>query len=153
MKDQLRQQVRRVEPTDPITNARRYDYADAFELRLPEQDSTSPGLWVGAGLNSTPKWVDRVAGLVGMSSTPESTTEYAGLFQVVASDPGFIHLETSIPLMDVVLVGRNVEPTRRMLTTTLTYRRPRLARLAWAFIGIGHRRLVPYVLTGMLATS
>lgn len=153
MKNRLGRQARRVEPTDPIATARRYDYADAFERRLTEPDQYSPEIWVRAGLDSTPRWVDRVAGFLGMGSAPESSTKYAGLFQVVASDPEFIHLETSIPLMHVVVVGRNVEPTRRMLTTTLTYKRPLLARMVWALIGIGHRRLAPYVLTGKLTQS
>jgi hypothetical protein len=42
MKDQLAQRVRRIEATDPIATARRYDYADAVEVRLPGPDAYSP---------------------------------------------------------------------------------------------------------------
>jgi hypothetical protein len=48
MKNQLAQQVRRVEVTDLIAAARRYDYADAFEVRLPEPDPYPPETWVRA---------------------------------------------------------------------------------------------------------
>src|SRR3712207_8745252 len=39
----------RVSVTDPIAAARRYDYADAFELRLEGPDRCSSGAWVRAG--------------------------------------------------------------------------------------------------------
>jgi hypothetical protein len=56
-------------------------------------------------------------------------------------------LEDSDPLMDTVMVGRNVEPERRVLTTVLRYRRPLLARAVWAFVGILHRRTARQVVT------
>jgi hypothetical protein len=47
-KGQARDRVRRVSVTDPIAAARRYDYADAFELRLEGPDRCSPEEWVRA---------------------------------------------------------------------------------------------------------
>ncbi len=139
MKNQLAQQVHRVRVTDPIAAARRYDYADAFEVRLPEPDPYPPETWVRAGLGATPGWVEWVVGLLGLSSEPESSADHVGPFRIVESGPEVIHLEASLPLMHVVMVGRKVEPTRRMLTTVLQYKRPVLARLIWAIVGIGHR--------------
>lgn len=139
MKNQLAQQVRRVEVTDPITAARRYDYADAFEVRLPEPDLYPPETWVRAGLGATPGWVEWVVGLLRLSSEPESSADHVGPFRIVESGPEVIHLEASLPLMHVVMVGRKVEPTRRMLTTVLRYERPVLARLIWAIVDIGRR--------------
>ena len=153
MKNQLAQQVHRVRVTDPIAAARRYDYADAFEVRLPEPDPYSPETWVRAGLESTPGWVKWVVGLLGLGSAPESSADHVSFFRIVESDPEVIHLEATLPLMHVVLVGRQVEPTRRMLTTVLHYERPVLARLIWAIVGIGHRRTVPQVITSKVSTD
>jgi hypothetical protein len=52
--------------------------------------------------------------------------------------------------MDTVMVGRNVEPERRVLTTVLRYRRPLLARAVWAFVRILHRRTARQVVAGGL---
>ena len=63
MKNQLARQVRRIGVTDPIAAARRYDYADAFEVRLPKPDPYSPETGVRAGLEATPAAVKRIVGL------------------------------------------------------------------------------------------
>lgn len=152
MKNRLTRQVRRVRVTDPIAAARRYDYADAFEVRLPGPDPYTPETWVRAGLAATPGWVDRVVGLLGIGSAPESSADHVDVFRIVESGPDVVQLETSLPLMDVVLVGRNVEPKRRMLTTTLRYERPVLARLIWVIVGIGHRWAVRRVIASKVAT-
>lgn len=154
MKNRLAQQVRRVEVTDPVAAACRYDYADAFELRLPVPDPYPPETWVREGLAvATPAVVDRIVGLLGFREAPASSTDHLSVFRIVASGPEVVHLEASVPLMHVIVVGRRVGPTRRMLTSILTYERPVLARAIWAVIGFGHRRLVPPVLTGKIATD
>jgi hypothetical protein len=153
MKNQLMRQVRRVEVTDPIAAARRYDYADAFEVCLPEPDPYSPETWVRAGLEATPRWVDWIVGLLGFSEAPASAADHVSGFRIVESGPEAIHLETSLPLIHVVLVGRKVEPTRRMLTSVLRYERPVLARLIWAIVGIGHRRAARQVITSKVSTD
>jgi hypothetical protein len=147
MKNRLARQVRRVGVTDPVA-ARPYDYADAFEVRLPGPDPNPPETWVRAGLNATPGWVDRVVGLLGFGEAPESSPDHVSGFRIVESGPEAVHLETSLPLMHVVLVGRRVGPTRRTLTTLVRYERPVLSRLVFAIVGIGHRWAVPRVLTG-----
>ena len=147
MKNRLARQVRRVGVTDPVA-ARPHDYADAFEIRLPGPDPYPPETWVRAGLNATPGWVDRVVGLLGISEAPESSPDHVSGFRIVESGPEAVRLETSLPLMHVVLVGRRVGPTRRTLTTLVRYERPVLSRLVFAIVGIGHRWAVPRVLTG-----
>ena len=74
-------------------------------------------------------------------------------FRIVESDPEVVHLETYLPLIHVVLVGRQVGPTRRMLTTIVRYERPVLSRLVFAIIGIGHRWVAPRVLTGKVSAG
>lgn len=143
MKNRLARQVRRVGVTDPIAAARRYDYADAFEVRLPEPDPYPPETWVRAGVDATPVWIKRIAGHAG---------DGLGSSRIVESDADVVVLEDSDPLMHTVLVGRNVEPTRRVLTTVLRYRRPLLARAVWAFVGILHRRTALQVITSKVST-
>lgn len=152
MNTQEARRVRQVGVTDPIADARHYDYADAFELRLPEPDLYSPETWVRAGLESVPGVVDRIVGLLGYHNPTESSADNVEMFRIVRSDPEVVHLEASLPLLHVVMVGRNVEPTRRMLTSILTYERPVLARLVWAIVGLGHRRMAPYVIMGKVPT-
>lgn len=135
MKGQTASGARRVAVTDPIAAARRYDYADAFAIDLAAPDAHAPEAWVRAGLGAVPPVVDWVARLLGMHPAADPLDDW----QMVASGPKMIHLEQSLPLMHVVYVGRRVEPTRRMVTTLVTYRRPLLARIAWTVIAPGHR--------------
>jgi hypothetical protein len=143
MKNRLARQVRRVGVTDPIAAARGYDYADAFEVRLPEPDQYPPETWVRAGVDATPAWIKRIAGHAG---------DGLGSARIVESDADVVVLEDSDPLMHTVLVGRNVEPTRRVLTTVLRYERPVLARLIWAIVGMVHRRTARQVITNKIPT-
>jgi hypothetical protein len=109
--------VRRVRVSDPIAAARPHDYADAFELQLEGPDRCSPEEWVRAGVEATPAWIKRVAG----------HADGLGSARIAESDAEVVVLEDSDPLSDVVMIGRNVEPDRRVLTTVLRYRRPLLA--------------------------
>jgi hypothetical protein len=132
--------ARRVSVTDPIAAARRYDYADAFELRLDGPDPCSPEEWVRAGVDATPTWIKRIAG------NPDGL----GSVRIVESGADVVVLEDSDPLMDTVMVGRNVGPGRRVLTTVLRYRRPLVARAVWAVVGMLHRRTARRVVAGGL---
>jgi Protein of unknown function (DUF2867) len=128
--------ARRVGVSDPVAAARRYDYADAFELRLEGPDRCSPEEWVRAGVDAAPAWIKRIVGHVSA--------------RIVESDADVVVLEHSTPLMDTLMVGRNVEPERRVLTTALRYRWPLLARAVWAFVGILYRRSARQVVAGGL---
>ena len=130
--------VRRICVSDPIAAAGRCDYADAFELRLDGPDGRPPEDWVRAGVDATPAWIKRIAGSAdGLDSA-----------RIVESDADLVVLEDSDPLMDTVMIGRNVGPDRRVLTTVLRYRRPLLARAVWAVVGILHRRTARQLVTG-----
>jgi hypothetical protein len=138
MKGQAPDRVRRVSVTDPA--AGRYDYADAFELQLEGPDRCSPEEWVRAGVDATPAWIKRLAGHAdGLDSA-----------RIVESNADVVVLEDSDPLMHTMMVGRNVEPERRVLTTVLRYRRPLLAQAVWAFVGFLHRRTARRIVAGGL---
>jgi hypothetical protein len=131
--------VRRASVTDPIAAVCCYDYADAFELLLEAPDRLARVV-VRAGVDATPAWIKRIAGAPdGLASA-----------RIVASDADAVVLEDSDPLMDTVMVGRNVEPERRVLTTVLRYRRPLLARAVWTFVAILHRPTARQVVAGGL---
>jgi hypothetical protein len=138
MKGQAPNGVRRVGVTDPIAAAGRYDYADAFERRLEGPDRCSPEEWLRAGVDQTPAWIKRIAG----------AADGLGSARIVKSDADVVVVEDCDPLMGTLLIGRNPEPGRRLLTTVLRYRRPLLARAVWAFVGILHRRTARRVVAG-----
>ena len=94
MKNRLARQVRRVGVTDPIAAARRYDYADAFEVRLPEPDPYRPKRGSARG------WTPRRPGSSGSPATRGTASA-----RIVESDADLVVLEDSDPLMDTVLVG------------------------------------------------
>jgi hypothetical protein len=137
------QRARRVGVTDPVAAARAHDYADAFELRLEGPDPCSPEEWVRAGVDATPAWIKRIAG----------AKDGLGSARVVASDAEVVVLEDADPLMETVMVGRNVAGDRRVLTTVLRYRRPLLTRAVWALVGILHRRTARRVVAGGLGAT
>ncbi len=127
--------VRQVGVSEPFAAASSHDYADSFELRLEGPECCSPEEWLRAGVEATPAWIKRLAGQPdGLASA-----------RVVASDAHVVVMEASDPLMDTVLIGRNAGPDRRVLTTLLRFRRPRLATAVWAFVGVLHRRMAPRI--------
>lgn len=147
MKDQLAQQVRQVEVRDPVALSRRYDYADAFEVRMPDPDPDSPETWVRTGMADTSALVGWMTTRLGVSDAPGTIFG----FRIVESGPELVHLEQSLPLLEVVLIGRRVGSSGRMLTSVLSYRRPVLGRLVWAVVGIGHRRAARRLITSRSA--
>jgi hypothetical protein len=144
VKTPLAQHVRRVEVTDPIATGRRYDYADAFEVRLPGPDGEAPETWVLAGLADSPAVMEWIASLLlGHGRAPSTSSDrVVDGWRVMESTPEVVHLEQPLPLMHVVVVGRRVGSSGRMLTSVLHFERPVLARLVWAVVGMGHRRMV-----------
>jgi hypothetical protein len=81
MKGRAPDRVRRVSVTDPIAAAHRYDYADAFELRLERPDRCSPEQWVRAGVDATPAWIKRIAGEAPGAIKPKDGTYLGALFE------------------------------------------------------------------------
>lgn len=134
--------VRRVSVTEPIGVAHHFDYADAFELRLGAPDRCAPEEWVRAGVDATPGWIKRIAG----------SRDGLGSVRIVESDANAVVLEDSDLLMDTIMLGRNIGADRRVLTTLLHYRRPRIARVVWAVVGILHRRTARRVVAGGLGS-
>ena len=142
--------TRRVPVAAELIGGAQYDYADAFEIRVTEPDARSAEQWARIALEQAPspvRWVMLTAfrGL-GLRLGPRSSPDHILGWRIVASQPDVIHLEAVSPLLRGVVVGRRVDPTCVVVTTFVFYKRPAVARVAWAVAGPMHRRIVPYLL-------
>jgi hypothetical protein len=130
--------------TDPLA-VRPYDYADAFAADLPAPDPSPPETWMRLGLASVPAVADWVVGRLGFRSGGGDPLDD---WEERTTGPEVLHLATTLPMMQVELIGRNLTPTRRTLTTLVSYTRPRLGRLVMTLIGPVHRRLAQRLVAG-----
>jgi len=141
----------RVAPAAQSPVGDRYDYADAFEIRLKAPDERPAEEWMRCGLERAPlplRWTILVAHRfalrfhLGARSSPDHVLGW----QVVTSEPDLAHLRASGPLMRGDLVARRDHPDEMVLLSYLTFSRPLPARLIWAAVGPIHRRIAPYLL-------
>jgi hypothetical protein len=139
--------VRQIAVDDSIATGARYDYADAFVIDLPGPDTTPPERWLGTAFTRLPWVVDWITTRLGFSGAGSAPLDG---WDIQANDPDLVHLVTHLPMAHVDFVGRNTTPTRRTLTTLLTYRRPWLGRLVWLFVGPVHRRTARWLLSTSL---
>lgn len=143
MRRPLIMNVHRVQVADEVVAARRFDYTDVFEVHLPSPDPLAPREWVARGLDDSPAVLEAITALL-LRVRDEARPDPTDLvdWHVVESTSEVIHIERSLPLLHITLVGRQLGPSGRRLTTLLTYERPALSRLMWTFVGVGHRLLV-----------
>jgi hypothetical protein len=161
MRDQSRPRARRVPVAaeDPLIGGDRYDYADAFEIRLPEPDARSAEQFVWCALEQASwlvRWTVPVVHrhVLRLRLAPPSSPDHLFGWKVLTRQPDVIHLEAVSPVLGRgVLVFRRVEPTSASMTTYLFYRRPTPARVVWTIVGPLHRRVAPYLLEHAAATA
>lgn len=153
MKNRLVRQVRQVDVIDRSAAGDKYDYADSFEVRLPQSEAQPPETWVRAGMADSPAVVEWIADRLGMGDGSAQSTEEIEGGRVIESNADVVQIEWSLPLMRVVVLGRRVEPSGRRLTSFLYYERPVLARVVWALVGIGHRRMARRLLASNVSGS
>lgn len=137
---------------EPVPGGGRYDYADAFEIRLPTPDSRTAEEWARNGLERAPAAVRRLVvwvhrHVLGFPLDPRPSPGTVLGWQIGSCEPDAIVLEAESGLLRGVLVGRRGDPTQTELTTFLFYRRRRLARLVWTLVGPLHRAVAPLLLT------
>ena len=128
-----------------------FDYADAFEVRLPHPDRHTAEQWVRAGLEQAPRALRAVIvvahrGLLGFRLGPLTSKAHVLGWEILRSGPDTIHLRATSPLMRGAIVADRVEPTTASLTTYLQFDSPRAARLIWSAVGPLHRRIAPYLM-------
>ena len=144
---------------EPLIGGDRYDYADAFEIRLPEPDARSAEQFARCALEQAPwpvRWTIRLAHrhLLRLRLGPASSPDHLLGWKIVTTQPDVIHLEAVSPLLGRgVLVGRRADPTCMVITTYVFYARPAPARVVWRIAGPLHRRIAPYLLEQAAATA
>jgi hypothetical protein len=130
----------------------RYDYADAFELRLREPDSRTAEELARLALEEAPWAVRRLVvfawrRILRFRLGPRSSPGHVLGARVVRSEPDVIQLDVSGPIMRGVIVSRKTAPTCIVVTTYVVYERPSLARIAWTIAAPLHRWVARYLLT------
>jgi hypothetical protein len=147
MTDQYLTQARR-RPVDPLFDTD-YDYADAFEIDLPQAETRSPGELFRATVDDASfmplvvlahRWVLRFR--LGPLSSPDHLFGW----RLVASEPDVIRLEADRPMMRGIIIGRRESRSTAVLTTYVTYVRRGPARVIWALVGPVHRGVAPHLL-------
>ena len=139
-----------VAPAEPLIGGAHYDYADAFDVDVPDDGRPAEQL-CRAGLERAPlplRWVIVAAHrhVLRLRLGPLSSPEHILGWRIRTTEPDVVHLEAAGPLLRGVLVARRVESGRAVLTTFVTFGRPRAARMIWAIVGPLHRRVAPYLL-------
>jgi hypothetical protein len=137
---------------EPLIGSDRFDYADAFEIRVPEADARSAEQLARCALEQAASPVRstvRIAHrhLLRLRLGAGSSPHHLFGWKILTSEPDVIHLEAVSPLLGrAVLVLRRVDPTRAVITTYLFYARPVSARVVWTIAAPLHRRIAPYLL-------
>jgi hypothetical protein len=144
---------------EPLIGSGRYDYADAFEIRVREPDARSAEQFARCALERAPwpvRWSIWIAHrhLLRLRLRPGSSSDHLLGWKIVTSQPDVIHLEAESPLLGRgVLVGRRVDATCMVLTTCIFYTWPASTPLVWKIAGPLHRRIAPYLLERASTTA
>jgi hypothetical protein len=126
------------------------DYADAFEIGLPEAAARSPEELFRAALDEV-SWMRRWVPIVHRHVLrfrlgPLESPDHVFGWRIQGSHADAVYLEADGPLVRGIIVGRKVNPATVVFTTFLTYVNSAPARLVWALVGPLHRRIAPYLL-------
>lgn len=148
---------RRTVAQEPLCGQGRWDYADAFEVQVGQRDRRSAEQWVRSALERAPwavRCTVRVAqrGLLGMHLAPGPGPDHIIGWRIRASHPDVVHLQAHSPLLRAAIIGRRAGPTRLVVSTYVSYTRPRPARALWAVVAPVHRAVARYLL-GRAATG
>jgi hypothetical protein len=149
-----RARARRVPvPTEePFIGGGRYDYADAFEIRLDESDARSAEEFARCALEDAPRLVRAVVWIahryvLRLRLGPRSSGDYVFGWVIRASEPDVLCLEAVSPLLGRgVIVGRRPDRARTVIATYVFFARPAVARVLWTVAGPLHRRVAAYLL-------
>ncbi len=144
---------------EPLIGSDRYDYADAFEIRLPEPDDRSVEQFVRTAVEEAPApllLTVRLAHkyLLRLRLGPRSSPDHVFGFKILKSERDLIHLEALSPVLGrAVIVGRRIDATRAVLTTYLFFARPTAALVVWKIAGPLHRKVAPYLMEHVAANT
>jgi hypothetical protein len=153
MRDRSAPRARRVPVAaeEPLIGSARYDYADAFEIRLSEPDARSAEQFARCALEQA-AWPVRFTvaiaqrKLLRLLLCPRVSPDHLAGWAIRAAERDVVHLEAESPLLRAALVARRVDPTCTVIATYVYFRRPRLARLVWTIVAPLHRRVAAHLL-------
>lgn len=150
MTNTLAPRARRREVAEDSLRVGDYDYADAFQIQLPETDTRSPEQLFRQAVDSRwlmLRWVPLAhRWVLRLRLGPASSPNHIFGWRIVASEPDVIRVEAEGPLIRGVIVGRRRPPSTAVMTTYVFYVRRKPARVVWALVGPLHRRIAPYLL-------
>src|SRR5205807_3739213 len=130
--------------------AGRYDYADAFEVRVDAPDGRSAEEFARHALEHSP-WPVRTAiwivhrYVIGFRLAPRADPEHVLGWAIVRSEPDVVELEAESRLLRAVLVGERRSAENAAITTYLFYRRPAAARAIWKVVRPLHQWVARYL--------
>jgi hypothetical protein len=136
---------------EPLVGHARYDYADAFEIRLGDADPRSAEQFARSALEEAPwplRWTIRLVHrrLLRFRLGPRSSPDHLLGWTIITSKPDVIQLQAVSPLLRAVIVSRRLDLPGAVVTTYLFYRQPVPARVVWTVVGPLHRRVAAYLL-------
>ena len=143
---------------EPLIGDDRYDYADAFEIRIGESDPRTAEQFARCALEEAP-WAIRTIvdvahrQVLRLRLGPRPSPDHVFGWTIVRSEPDLVHLEAESPLLGRgAIVGRRVERTRVVITTYVFFSRPAPASVIWTFTAPLHRWVARYLLEHAAAT-
>ena len=159
MTNQGRPRARPVPVEEPLIGTDRYDYADAYEIRVREPDERSAEELARFAFEQTPspaRWfiwaVQRL--LLGFRLGPRSSPDHIFGWRILASQHDVVQLGAVSPVLGrSLIVARRMDPTCARVTICIFFARPLAARILWAIARPGHRRIVPYVMEHAAAVA
>jgi hypothetical protein len=137
---------------EPLIGDASYDYADSFEIRVPESDERSTEEFLRSAIEDAPPPLRELVWLVHrhvlrLRLGPRSSASHVLGWRIKTSERDVFRLEATSPLFGRgVIIGRRPDPTRAVVTTYLFHSRPTLGRAIWSIVGPLHRRVAPYLM-------
>jgi hypothetical protein len=128
------------------------DYADAFTLTPIAVDDHRPEVWMRRALEGAPMplpWFIRFGWRLVLGFRPAKSANILG-WPIVAPTDEFVLLEQQSGLTKAALPLR-VQPSGLRWETRVRHT-AKASAVVWAFVGLLHRRIVPFVL-GRLSDS
>jgi hypothetical protein len=144
---------------EPLIGGDRYDYADAFEIRVAEADERSAEQFARCALEQAPwpvRWTIWMVHrhVLRLRLGPRPSPVHVFGWKILTAQPEVIHLEAMSPLLGRgAIVARRPDPTRAVITTYIFFRRPAAASAIWKVVGPLHRWAACFLLEHAAATS
>jgi hypothetical protein len=145
-------------PEEPLLGGTRYDYADAFEIRVEEPDLMSAEELVRLGLEESPRLVRETIWnvhkhVIRFRLAPRSSVEHVLGWSIVTNEPNVFQLEAASPLLRAHLVQRKLDSRTSVFSTYLFFEKRTLARALLKVIGPLHRMIAPYLMERAASTQ